>query len=39
MRALTLREKWLLGLCIGVIFAVGNAFAARSVLKVLRGSD
>ena len=39
MRALTVREKWLLGLCFGVIFLVGNAFAARSVLKVLRGSD
>jgi hypothetical protein len=39
MRALTVREKWLLGLCFGVIFIVGNAFAARSVLKVLRGSD
>jgi hypothetical protein len=39
MRALTLREKWLLGLCFGVIFAVANGFAARSVLKVLRGSD
>ena len=39
MRALTVREKWLLGLCFGVIFFVGNAFAARSVLKVLRGSD
>jgi hypothetical protein len=39
MRALTVREKWLLGLCFGVIFAVGNGFAARSVLKVLRGSD
>lgn len=39
MRALTVREKWLLGFCFGVIFVVGNAFAARSVLKVLRGSD
>jgi hypothetical protein len=29
----------MLGLCLGVIFVVGNAFAARSVLKVLRGSD
>ncbi len=28
-----------MGLCFGVIFIVGNAFAARSVLKVLRGSD
>ena len=27
MRALTVREKWLLGLCFGVIFAVGNGFA------------
>lgn len=39
MRPLTAREKWLLGLCFGVIFLVVNAFAARSVLKVLRGSD
>lgn len=39
MRALTGREKWMLGLCIGVIFLVVNGFAARSVLKVLRGSD
>jgi len=39
MRALTTREKWLLGLCFGVIFVVANGFAARSVLKVLRGSD
>ncbi len=39
MRALTVREKWLMGVCFGVIFIVGNAFAARSVLKVLRGSD
>ena len=39
MRALTVREKWLLGLCFGVIFLVANGFAARSVLKVLRGSD
>lgn len=29
----------MLGLCIGVIFLVVNGFAARSVLKVLRGSD
>jgi len=29
----------MLGLCFGVIFLVGNGFAARSVLKVLRGSD
>lgn len=39
MRELTAREKWMLGLCIGVIFLVVNGFAARSVLKVLRGSD
>lgn len=39
MRALTVREKWLLGLCFGVVFLVGNGFAARSVLKTLRGSD
>ena len=29
----------MLGLCFGVIFLVVNGFAARSVLKVLRGSD
>ncbi len=29
----------MLGLCLVVIFAVANGFAARSVLKVLRGSD
>ena len=29
----------MLGLCLGVIFLVVNGFAARSVLKVLRGSD
>lgn len=29
----------MLGLCVGVIFLVANGFAARSVLKVLRGSD
>lgn len=39
MRSLTVREKWLLGVCFGVIFIVGNAFAARSLIKVLRGSD
>lgn len=39
MRSLTVREKWLLGVCFGVIFIVGNAFAARSLVKVLRGSD
>lgn len=39
MRALTAREKWMLGICLGVIFVVANAFAARSVLKILRGSD
>lgn len=39
MRALTAREKWMLGLCFGVIFLVVNGFAARSVLKILRGSD
>lgn len=39
MRALTAREKWMLGLCLGVIFLVVNGFAARSVLKILRGSD
>ena len=39
MRSLTVREKWLLGACFGVIFIVGNAFAARSLVKVLRGSD
>lgn len=39
MRALTARETWMLGLCLGVIFLVVNGFAARSVLKILRGSD
>lgn len=39
MRPLTRRELWMLGLCLAVVFVVANAFAARSVLKVLRGSD
>lgn len=38
MRALTVREKWLLGVCIAVIFLVANGFAARAILKTLRGS-
>src|SRR5690606_28708575 len=37
MRALTNREKWLLGVCFAVIFCMANAFAARSVLGTLRG--
>ena len=36
---MTRRELWMLGLCVLVVFFVANAFAARSVLKVLRGSD
>lgn len=39
MRPLTPREKWMLGLCLGLIFVIGNAFAIRSVSKTLRGSD
>tara|TARA_R110000850_G_scaffold6593_31_gene25530 strand:- start:2898 stop:3485 length:588 start_codon:yes stop_codon:yes gene_type:complete len=35
---MTVREKWLLGACFGVIFLVGNGFAARSIVKNLRGS-
>ncbi len=38
MRELTAREKWLLGLCVAVIFIVVNGFAARSIVKNLRGS-
>lgn len=38
MRALTNREKLLLGSCFAVIFLVANAFAARFVVKNLRGS-
>lgn len=38
MRALTVREKWLLGVCFAVIFLVANGFAARAILKTLRGS-
>jgi len=38
MRELTAREKILLGLCFGVIFLVVNGFAARSIVKNLRGS-
>lgn len=39
MRGLTTREKWLLGACFGVIFLVANGFAARFIVKNLRGSD
>lgn len=38
MRELTVREKWLLGLCVAVIFLVVNGFAARGIVKNLRGS-
>ncbi|MDF1658427.1 MAG: hypothetical protein P1U58_12505 [Verrucomicrobiales bacterium] len=38
MRELTVREKILLGVCFGVIFLVVNGFAARSIVKNLRGS-
>lgn len=39
MRSLNSREKWLLGVCFGVILIVATAFVSRSVLKVLRGSE
>lgn len=39
MRELTAREKLLLGLCFTVIFLVVNGFAARSIVKNLRGSS
>lgn len=39
MRELTVREKVLLGACIGAIFIVVNGFAARSILKNLSGGD
>jgi hypothetical protein len=38
MRELTAREKILLGACFAVIFLVVNGFAARSIVKNLRGS-
>ena len=38
MRELTAREKWLLGVCVAVIFLIVNGFAARSIVKNLRGS-
>ncbi|MEM9018213.1 MAG: hypothetical protein AAGC68_14460, partial [Verrucomicrobiota bacterium] len=38
MRKLTARETGLLSLCFGVIFLVANGFAARSIVKNLRGS-
>ena len=38
MRALTSREKALLGIGIGVIFLIANAFAYRSISGQLRGS-
>ncbi|MAS93658.1 MAG: hypothetical protein CMO55_10745 [Verrucomicrobiales bacterium] len=38
MRALTVREKLLLGACFAVIFLVANGFAARAIMKTLRGS-
>lgn len=39
MRALTSREKGLLGICFGVIFLIANAFAYRSISGTLRGSE
>ncbi|MDF1850982.1 MAG: hypothetical protein P1U85_09125 [Verrucomicrobiales bacterium] len=39
MRALTNREKALLGICFGVIFLIANAFAYRSISGKLRGSN
>jgi len=39
MRALTSREKALLGICFGVIFLIANAFAYRSISGKLRGSN
>ncbi len=39
MRGLTAREKWMLGICMLVIFVVVNLFAIRAVVKVLGGSD
>lgn len=39
MRELTAREKLLLGLCFTVLFLVVNGFAARSIVKNLRGSS
>ena len=38
MRGLTAREKLLLGLCFAVIFLIVIGFAARAVVKNLRGS-
>ena len=38
MRELTAREKILLGACFAVTFLVVNGFAARSIVKNLRGS-
>ncbi len=38
MLELTPREKVLIGLCVAVIFFVVNGFAARSIVKNLRGS-
>jgi len=38
MRALNHREKLLLSVCFGVLFLVGNGFAARGIAKNLRGS-
>lgn len=38
MRGLTAREKWMLAACVAVIFLVANGFAARYIVKNLRGS-
>lgn len=39
MRELSNREKWMLGLCVAVIFFVVTGFGARAAMRVLRGSD
>jgi hypothetical protein len=38
MRGLTVREKLLLGACVAVVFLVANGFAARFIVKNLRGT-
>lgn len=39
MRSLTTREKWMLGGCFAVIFLAANGFAARYIVKNLKGSS